>query len=207
MSDIDTLLRRYYSHQSLSEEKVADIKAATAKSVITRVKPDSNLHKANKSSKSNTSNAWRYGAVALLFITLGMSSMAVYKESVRVSKQEVLNELVLSHKKPFHADYDMANTDFSELNATLSEVKFAINIPDKIRNGFTLLAAHYCSIAEQFTVHLQLVRNDDNKMSSLFITSASPLLRDIESDTPWTMREGDQYWSDQSTFYALLNSD
>ena len=202
MSDIDVLIKAYYSKQSMSQETLTAIKSLTPR------KPTSQERCTSEQAKPvfrPALNIWKYSAVALLLMTLGMSSVMVYEQQVRLDKQKILEEFASSHRQPFSTENKIVSTNFSELSTELMKANFVINIPEKIRNGFTLLAGHYCSISNQLTVHLQLRRNKDKKISSLFITSTSPLLRKIESNTPWTMKENDMYWSDHSTFYALLN--
>lgn len=196
MHSLDDSIKQYYQKHSLDQHKIQKIKNANDNNIT--------LEHAYLAHKHYQQPRWVNRICITLIVLASLFSFTIFELQMRNQSHVLANEISFNHHNAYSNEFK--SLGFNELKDEFKETHFPLQVPTHIQNKFNLLGARYCSLSNKLAVHLQLANKETGQTHSLFITSLSYALKNIQKHKKIAKLHQSKYWSKQDLFYAMVNT-
>lgn len=185
MTELDDRIREHYRSLQLDDEALLNL-SATAPNKRWSL-PSLDWQPA----------AWALAAMMVVALGVGMHGYGSQTERV----ERMLHEAAMNHTTRLEMEFE--SDTLSDINTGMSQLAFAVSLPDYMDKDMKILGARYCTISGQLAAHLKLLDTSSDQIISVFMTRAVDELQKIKSTRQQVDGVEVALWHESGVFYAV----
>lgn len=203
MNEQDQRVRDYYENLALPKDRLELMLKAAADSESSR--------SAQKQVRSVTSTGWRAKLPNMqlhLWLQTGFAcalmlvvSLWVFSGADEEFSDRTVREIAMNHTTRLAPEY--RGTSLAMLDNSMHQLPFNLRLPKSLSSAYELVGSRYCSLGGILAAHVKLQDKQTGKSMSLFVTSNSAELEEIQPQQKKIEGVEVELWREGGLFFAL----
>ncbi len=205
MNEQDQRVRDYYESLSMPKDRMnALLKAAEQRGNTPESKKSAFFSRWRKMLSRLQTHTWMQAGLASAFILL-VSLWMHNSGSETELAERTLREVAMNHTTRLEPEF--RGTSLAMLDNSMHQLPFNLVLPKSINSAansaYELIGSRYCSLGGVLAAHVRIHDKVSGKPMSLFVTSNSAELKQIQSQREKLEGVEVEIWREGGLFYAL----
>lgn len=203
MNEQEQRVRDYYENLSMPKDRVEMLLKASAdrEAIGTPDKPTKSAVFSEWRSKLAYIE-WNKGVQTGLACGLVlMVSMWVFSGFETELSKRTLREVAMNHTTRLEPEF--RGTSLAMLDDSMHQLPFKLMLPKALDSAYELVGSRYCSLGGVLAAHVKLQDKQSGKLMSLFVTSNSVELEEVQPQQRKLEGVDVEIWREGGLFFAL----
>lgn len=203
MNEQDKRVRDYYENLSMPKDKLDLLLQATedAKATPARAKHKKLLLPASwRSALARLQpHSWLQAGLVCGFLVI--ISLWMFPGSDSELSKRTFREVAMNHTTRLEPEFH--GTSLAMLDNSMHQLPFNLALPESLDSTYELIGSRYCSLGGVLAAHVRLHNKQSGKPMSLFVTSNSAELEEIQPQQKKLEGVEVEIWREGGLFFAL----
>lgn len=205
MNEPDQRVRDYYDNLSMPQDKLDLLLKATADSEA--------LHASDCIDRSTNIPKWRLMLPSMQrksWLQVGFAcglimivSLWVFSGVQSDLSKRTFREVAMNHTTRLEPEF--RGTSLAMLDNSMHQLPFNLTLPKSLDSAYELIGSRYCSLGGVLAAHVKLQDKKSGKQMSLFVTSNSAELEEIQPQQRKLEGVEVELWREGGLFFALAH--